>query len=263
MQHVSYRSSATSDRRFSDIVRMCSKAKRHFSDRKKEPQVLVGESWAKFVDLWRCGKSATFHIKCKNGNARLHFSTLLGRPEGLSKMADTRPTFVANTESPQKKKKCSPSKLKRNQLRLQAFLEKKRRESTESVDKQLQEDEMKRQESCSNEDHSKLRFSNSLVFKDMSLVFPEYNSADPEKFVSGQVRKKMSQESCSDEDFRPPFGHLESTRKGDVDESPLKKLQDSLRQYGVKERLVHLEESDADESQSPLHSDRWCRDNLD
>ena len=260
---MSYRSSATSDRWFSDIVRMRSKAKRHFSDGEKEPQTLVGESWAKFVDLWRCGKSATFHIDCRNGNARLHFSTILGRPEGLSKMADTRPTFVPNAES-QKKKKCSPSKLKRNQLRLQAFLEKKRLESTESVDRQVQENEMKRQESCSNEDHSKLRFSNSSVFKDMSLVFPEYNSADPEKFVSGQARKKMSQESCSDEDLRSPFGHLESTRKGDADESPLKKLQDSLRQYNVKKgRLVHSEESDADESQSPLHSDRWCRDNLD
>ena len=256
MQHVLYRSSATSDRRFSDIVRMCSKAKRHFSDRKKEPQVLVGESWAKFVDLWRCGKSATFHIECRNGDARLHFSTLLGRPESSSKMADTRPTFVANTESPQKKKKCSPSKLKRNQLRLQAFLEKKRLESTESVDRQVQvqEDEMKRQESCSNEDHSKLRFSNSSVFKDMPLVFPDYNSADPEKLVSGQ----MSQESCSDEDLRSPFGHLESTRKSDADELPLNKLIVSLRG-----RLVHSEESDADESQSPLHSDRWCRENLD
>ena len=152
-------------------------------------------------------------------------------------MADTRPTAVANTES-QKKRKCSPSKLKRNQLRLQAFLEKKRLESTESVDRQVQvqEDEMKRQESCSNEDHSKLRFSNSSVFKDMSLVFPEYNSAGPEKFVSGQVRKKMSQESCSDEDFRPPFGHLESTRKGDADESPLNKLQVSLREGFIKKK---------------------------
>ena len=73
-------------------------------------------------------------------------------------MADTRPTFVANTES-QKKKRCSPSKLKPNQLRLQAFLEKKRLESTESVDRQVQGDEMKGQESCSNEDPSKLRFS--------------------------------------------------------------------------------------------------------
>ena len=57
--------------------------------------------------------------------------------------------------------------------------------------------------------------------KDMPLVFPEYNSADPEKFVSGQVRKQMSQESCSDEDLRSPFGHLESTWKSDTDESPL------------------------------------------
>ena len=137
---------------------------------RKEEQTLVDESWTKFVELWTCGKSATFHVECWNGEARLHFSTLLGKPEGLKKTAESAgPTLFSTTEvktaesavptllpttKAKSQKKYSPSKLKRNQLRLQAFLEKKIQEScndtTESTDQneQILEDEKVRQESC-------------------------------------------------------------------------------------------------------------------
>ena len=169
---------------------MCSKAKRHFSDGEKEPQTLVGESWAKFVDLWRCGKSATFHIECRNGNARLHFSTLLGRPEDLNKMADSaKSTLFPTTTKVNSPKKQSPSKLKQNQLRLQTFLAKKRRESSddatepESVNGQVLPDEKVRQETCSD-------FTGK---SDLNESSPHVAA----RYVD-RPDEKVRQESCSD-----------------------------------------------------------------
>ena len=109
-----------------------------------ESQTLVGESWAKFVELWKGGSSASFYVECWNGEARLYFSTLLGNPEEFNhKMAEP----VKPEHSSSSGRKYSPSKLKRNQLRLQAFLEKKRRESCK--DPAVKEEEtLMRQEPC-------------------------------------------------------------------------------------------------------------------
>ena len=85
----------------------------------KASQTLVSESLTKFVELWGSGNSATFHIDCWNGDARFYFSALLGRPEE----DDVKKPESGNKSRP------SPSKQKRNQVRLQAFLEKKKRES--------------------------------------------------------------------------------------------------------------------------------------
>ena len=131
---------------------------------RKEPQTLVGESWARFMEIWSCGKSASYYVECWNGEARLYFSTLLGRPEDLNKMADSaESTLFPTTTKVNSPKKQSPSKLKRNQLRLQAFLAKKRRESSdeatepESVNGQVQPDKKVRQEPCS--DSSNIDFN--------------------------------------------------------------------------------------------------------
>ena len=147
---------------FGFIVKMAAM----FSSRmgKKESMTLVGESWARFVELWACGKSATFHVECWNGDARLCFSTLLGRPEEFKKMSETDPSHFS--QATVKSRKYSPSKLKRNQLRLQAFLEKKRRESCDTmefVDEQspdrAEQNTNMRKESCSrNSDTNDLNY---------------------------------------------------------------------------------------------------------
>ena len=85
----------------------------------KASQTLVSESLTKFVELWGSGNSASFHIDCWNGDARFYFSALLGRPEDVKKPE----SGYKSRPSP------SPSKQKRNQVRLEAFLEKKKRES--------------------------------------------------------------------------------------------------------------------------------------
>ena len=83
----------------------------------KTNQIFVSESLTKFVELWGSGKSATFNIECRNGEARFNFSALLGSPE------DVKKPEAGHESQP------SPSKQKRNWARLEAFLEKKKRES--------------------------------------------------------------------------------------------------------------------------------------
>ena len=183
---------------------------------KQEPQTFVGESWTQFVELWTCGKSATFHVECWNGEARLYFSTLLGSPgdSSSSRTESARPTFSPTTKV-KSRKKYSPSKLKRNQLRLQAFLEKKKRQescsdTTESVSRQepcSEENlcssfapETKSQETCSRLAESQLADQSSLNgHSDLKSHFhPPFNSteASPDifqlPFIEFETMKKRS-----------------------------------------------------------------------
>ena len=167
-----------------------------------ESQTFVDESWARFVELWTSGKSATFHVDCWNGEARLYFSTILGTPGDLSNRTESARTRLFSTTKVKSQKKYSPSKLKRNQLRLQAFLKKKRQEScndtTESVNKQVIGDNEMRQESPFNSPDAESTFWN-----------PDAKSSSTGKKVS---LERSSQEACckeSDAD-KSPFGGVET-----------------------------------------------------
>ena len=181
---------------------------------KQEPQTLVGESWAQFVDLWTCGKSATFHVECWNGEARLYFSTLLGSPgdSSSSRTESARPTFSPTTKV-KSRKKYSPSKLKRNQLRLQAFLEKKKRQescsdTTESVS---------RQEPCSEENLC-------------SSFAPETKSQETcSRLAESQLAEQSSLNGHSDlkSHFHPPFNSTEASP--DISQSPFSEVETLLQ----------------------------------
>ena len=198
---------------------------------KQEPQTLVGESWARFVELWTCGKSATFHVECWNGEARLHFFTLLGSPGDSSNRTESaRSTFFPTTKV-KSQKNYSPSKLKRNQLRLQTFLEKKRQESYNEKTESVKGDEKTSQEPCSDEDVCPSHI-------------PETKSQEP---CSHLVDTKLADSQFADQStsnehldlksphFQPPFN---STPSKDVSQSPFS---------GVETLLQRID------SQSPLY----------
>ena len=141
----------------------------------KASQTLVSESLTKFVELWGSGNSATFHIDCWNGDARFYFSALLGRPEDVKK-----------PESGNKSRQ-SPSKQKRNQVRLEAFLEKKKRESCleESVlNLNATTERTVERESCSDE---------SVFPHSTSIEGKENNEREP----CSDVKKSLALENVS------------------------------------------------------------------
>ena len=170
-------------------------------------QNLVSESLTKFVELWGSGKSATFLIECCNGEAVFNFSALLGSPEDVKKPEAGH------------KSRPSPSKQKRNQARLKAFLEKKKRESRleESGDKtrpspSKQEAflEKKKRESCLEE-------------------------SDPQGNVNTKTEENVEREPCSAESVLPQaLGGLEKNeRESCSDEEGVQISRSSFDQLGA------------------------------
>ena len=178
-------------------------------------------------------------MECWNGEARLHFFTLLGSPEdSINRTESARSTFFPTTKV-KSQKNYSPSKLKRNQLRLQAFLEKKKRqesynEKTESVKGRVIGDEKTSQEPCSDED-----VCPSLI--------PETKSQEP---CSHLVDTKLADSQFADQStsnkhldvkspqFQPPFNSTEIEASKDISQSPFS---------GVETLLQRID------SQSPLY----------
>ena len=80
----------------------------------------------KFMELWKSGHSASYNINCRNGEAWLNFSTYLGYQE-----SDNHSSFENRKTKSSKTPRSSPSKLKRNKRRLEAFQEKKRLDASQ------------------------------------------------------------------------------------------------------------------------------------
>ena len=80
----------------------------------------------KFMELWKSGHSASYNINCRNGEAWLNFSTYLGYQE-----SDNHSSFENRETKSPKRPRSSPSKLKRNKRRLEAFQEKKRLDASQ------------------------------------------------------------------------------------------------------------------------------------
>ena len=143
----------------------------------KASQTLVSESLTKFVELWGSGNSATFHIDCWNGDARFYFSALLGRPEDVKKPES------GNKSRPSP----SPSKQKRNQVRLEAFLEKKKSESVRLEDLNTTTEGTVERESCSDE---------SVFPRSTAVEGEENNERDPCSDVKETLALEMLEIPC-------------------------------------------------------------------
>ena len=157
-------------------------------------------------------------------------------------------------------------------MRLQTFLEKKRQESTESVDsmeRTVREDEIKRQESCSNEVHSDFRltsnkvpYSNSSVFKDMHIVFPKYNDVSQSVFNSSEtfLKPEDNPEVSTNEQVLAPEDEMmrQESRLG----TPID-LRWLLKPGGLSKSSPNVKSSFTTENGHSEESDKWCRENLD
>ena len=202
----------------------------------KGAMTLVDESWTRFVKLWSCGKSATFHVECWNGEARLCFSTLLGRPEECKEMPETGSSHFSQAKNV-KSGKYSPSKLKRNQLRLQAFLEKKKQEScnktTESVDEQSPANSVEMnmsKESCS----SNTNVLNDPDESDFRIEKNEGdNSPNDEQPPDDVEERNMREESCSNSPETNVLSYQAESdlriEKNEVDKSSFSQVKTLLR----------------------------------
>ena len=130
---MSYRSSAISDRRISDIVRMFRKTKRHFTEKD-----FLFATFNEFLKCWGSGGRSRLFMESKESGAFVNFSAFLGHP-GMrrsfqqSKMASDEEIQAqdpkSNSDSKEKKsKKKSKKKTERDNQRAAIFQKRKKDE---------------------------------------------------------------------------------------------------------------------------------------
>ena len=134
---MSYRSSAISDRRISDIVRMFRKTKRHFTEKD-----FLFATFNEFLKCWGSGGRSRLFMESKESGAFVNFSAFLGHP-GMrrsfqqSKMASDEEIQAqdpkSNSDSKEKKSKKKSKKKTERDNQLAAIFQKRKKDELELV----------------------------------------------------------------------------------------------------------------------------------